>query len=76
MYQHAEINRFYNTLIFITQRLKSFSRAEHELLNAEFSNLRRDDDEALSRFLITIFFHFFCASAENFVLAPTSVSAD
>lgn len=42
MYQHAEINRFYNTLIFITQRLKSVSRAEHELLNVEFTNLRRD----------------------------------
>jgi hypothetical protein len=36
MYQHAETNRFYNTLNFITQRLKSVSRAEHELLNVEF----------------------------------------
>lgn len=33
-----KLNRFYNTLIFITQRLKSVSRAEHELPNVEFIN--------------------------------------
>ena len=32
-----KLNRFYNTLIFIIQkRLKSVSRAEHELLDVEF----------------------------------------
>lgn len=36
-----KLNRFYNTLIFITQRLKSFQ--EHELLNVEFTKLRQSE---------------------------------
>lgn len=37
-----KLNRFYNTLIFITQRLRSFQ--EHELLNAGIHKSARESD--------------------------------
>lgn len=44
-----KLNRFYNTLIFITHRLKSVSRAEHELPNeqtkVEFTNSQLEQRE-------------------------------
>lgn len=65
-----KLNRFYNTLIFITQRLKSVSRAEHELLDVEFE--REGATETIKPFNYN-FFSFCCDGAENFVLAPRSL---
>ena len=53
-----KLNRFYNTLIFITQRLKSVSRAEHELPNEQTRNSQTRNssrERELSRLLITVF---------------------
>lgn len=66
-----KLNRFYNTLIFITQRLKSVSRAEHELLNVEFE--REGAMETIKPFNYN-FFSLCCDDvAKNFVLAPRSL---
>lgn len=61
-----KLNRFYNTLIFTTQRLRSFQ--EHELLERWNSQKRARERQTIKSF--NYYFLPFRATAENFVLAP------